>query len=271
MWHRVASSLLAIASIMVASPGGAAVGVSTFYGFDQHPDGNVPPRLTPGNAASARNSFLGALGGSGSPFVQDFEALAAGSQPDALTIGPVNAQLERLASPSGSYATPPVSVFEGTHPSYFTYPVSGARFLDAVTRSGTSFYRMTFSTPLRALGFYHTDASDWFGNGAGTLPPLKVELATSSGGTIQLDLTEGVDPLQTRNGGLGFFGVVLANDVITKFTLLHPNHPFGGEDAIGLDDLTVSPVPEPATWITMLAALGILAGWRMRSRGATPG
>jgi len=264
MSTRVLRSLLLGASLLSASGTWAAIGVSTFYGFDQHPTGLVPPTLTPTNAATARNSFLNALAAGASVHVQDFEGFAAGAQPTALTIGTVTASLEALANPSGTYTTPPMSIHNSVHPVYSTYPTSGTRFLDAVTRTDSAFYRMTFNTPLRALGFYHTDASDWIGTGTGTLPPLKVELATSSGATIQLDLTEGVDPLQTRNGGLGFFGVALLNDTITKFTLLHPAHSFGGEDAIGLDDLTVSPVPEPSTWLTLLAGLGVLAGLRRR-------
>jgi len=185
--------------------------------------------------------------------LNDFEALPAGPVPAILDFGG-GLQASFVAS-----ATNGTELTEGIG-DFFEFPISGSKHITSVTLQGTTFWSMTFNQELRAIGFCATDMSDWAGS-SGTIPPLQVELA-GSGGSVNYDLTPGIDPTTVANASVAFFGVVDADNPFNQITLVHPAHALT-EDAVGIDNLMAVAVPEPETWLTMLTGLGLL-GWRLR-------
>ena len=130
-------------------------------------------------------------------------------------------------------ATDYLRVASGVGP-FDTYPVSGSRYLESLSAEGSTYFTASFDQPLRAIGFYITDASDWIGT-AGPIAPLVVSLTTLSG-TFDFDLTGSVDPTTIVDGNVAFFGALSAGDPITSVAIANPgSNP--DEDAIGIDDV----------------------------------
>lgn len=226
---------------------------ATFTGFDNNPTSTAPLVSHP-NADAARDAFLAAAGGASAVRTNDFEALATGPVPATLEFG---GGLQAAFSAQSTGAT----AVAGSIGSFFEFAISGTRYISSLTLQGTNFWTITFNQPLAAVGFYTTDPSDWAGF-SGPIPPLRVDL-TGTSGTTSYELTPGFNPTTINNASVAFFGVVDAAHPFTQLTLAHPSH-LQTEDAVGLDNLMAVPVPEPATWITLLAGL-LLLGWRMRT------
>jgi len=240
---------LALGAVLFAS---LPVSAATFTGFDNNPTA-TPPLASHPISDAARDAFMAAAGGAGVVRTNDFEALAAGPVPVTLEFG---AGLQATFTAQSTGAT---AVTSGTG-AFFEFPISGTKHITSLTVQGTTFWTITFNQPLTAIGFYTTDPSDWAGYSE-SIPPLRVEL-TGASGTTGYALTPGVNPTSIANSSVAFFGVVDAANPFTQLTLIHPSH-LQTEDAVGLDNLMAVPVPEPATWITLLAGLGLL-GWRLR-------
>jgi PEP-CTERM motif len=238
---------------------GVALGLGTsafaasFNGFDNNASA-TPPLLLHPISDGARDAFIAAAGGVSAIRLNDFEALTAGTVPASLDFG------SGLQASFTALATNGTALTAGNG-AFFEFPISGTKHITSVTLQGTTYWTMTFNQPLTAVGFYATDMSDWSGF-AGTIPPLQVVL-TGNGGAVTYDLTPGINPTTVANASVAFFGVVDAANPFTQLTLAHPAHVLT-EDAVGIDNLMAVPVPEPETWMAMLAGLGLL-GWRLRN------
>lgn len=203
------------------------------------------------NADAAALAFAGA---SGPLAVQGFEGFALGTVPASFAVGGTNAT---FASHATDYSQ--ISTGVGT---FSTYAGSGSRYLESLSDNGSTYFEINFDQPLRALGFTLTDPSDWFGT-TGPIPGLTLNLF-QGGGTIAIDLLDGLDASTLVNGSFAFFGVVDATTPITGFSISSlATLPAG--DAIGLDDLRISlasssSVPEPgALGLVAIALLGAAA------------
>lgn len=233
------------ASAVVPSPGGSPATV--YFGLDNATLSSGGPRP---NADAAAAAFASAAGATA---VQDFESFATGAVPASIPIGGTTAAFTNLAS---AYAQ--ISRNTGT---FDTYPTSGSNYLEALSANGTSYFAFSFDRGVRALGFYITDASDWIGSGVG-IASLQIVLHRASGDAA-LDLLGGLDAASVVNGNAAFFGVIDDAAPILGFSIFNPAG-VPGEDAIGIDDLRVSAVPEPS--MVYLAGAGLLALRRTRRR-----
>lgn len=236
--------------LCAAAPAFAA----SFTGLDKN-ESATPPLAVHLNSDAARDAFVAAAGGNAAVRMYDFEALPAGPVTDALDFG------GGLQATFTSQSTGTTALMTGTG-SFSEFAISQTNYISSLTVQNTSFWTITFNQPLTAIGFYATDPSDWAGYSE-TIPSLQVVL-TSGSGSVTYDLTPGVSPTTIPNASVAFFGVVDTANPFTSITLFHPAH-LQTEDAVGLDNLMAVPVPEPESWVAMLAGLALL-GWRVRSR-----
>jgi len=241
-------------TLALALAASAPAFAATYTGFDNNPTAN-PPLASHPDSDAKRDAFIAAAGGAGAVRLNDFEALTVGPVPATLDFGG-GLQASFTALSTGATA------LTSGNGAYSEFPISGTKHITSLTLKGTSFWTITFNQPLTAVGFYTTDPSDWAGS-SGTIPSLQVML-TGGNGSVTYDLTPGVNPTSIANASVSFFGVVDTSNPFTQITLLHPTHDLT-EDAVGLDNLMAVPVPEPQTWVAMLAGLGVLA-WRLRAR-----
>ncbi|MGE0388115.1 MAG: hypothetical protein AB7Q97_25600 [Gammaproteobacteria bacterium] len=225
---------------LAAAPAGAT---SVFFGLDNSDlsGGGARPNATAAQAAFALAA--GAL------LTEDFESTAVGPVPSSFDIGGVTGTFTSTAT---SYSR----IFAGVEPSYSTYPASGTHYLDSLTQRDSTYFTVDFDTPLRALGFYITDASDWAGSPPGTIANLQVTLYRGTD-TEVLDLFGGLDVTTVVNANFAFFGVVDAGAPITGISIANPaSNP--DADAIGIDDVQIAPVPLPPAAALLLPGLALL-------------
>ena len=129
----------------------------------------------------------------------------------------------------------------------------GPRFLYVEPGENLVAITMVFSSPISALGFTFTDASDWFN--AGQNPP---HLLVTVGDAPGVSLITGFNTNEIRDGSTGFFGFV-ADAPFTSVTIFRPLG--GGDtDAIGFDGFIV-PTPGAAG---LLGLAGLVAVRRRR-------
>ncbi|MCP5149698.1 MAG: hypothetical protein H6982_03025 [Chromatiales bacterium] len=241
----VAAALCAAAPVAQAAP-------IVFLGLDNA----FMPSPRP-NADAARDAFVAAAGAA-TLVTQDFESAALGALPAGASTGTF---ANGVGVTVDNTATDYLRVASGVGP-FDTYPVSGSRYLESLSAEGSTYFTASFDQPLRAIGFYITDASDWIGT-PGPIAPLVVSLTTLSG-TFDFDLTGSVDPTTIVDGNVAFFGALSAGDPITSVAIANPgSNP--DEDAIGIDDVMVAvqSVPVPQT-LTLLGAGLALLGWGRR-------
>lgn len=200
------------------------------------------------NSDAAHSAFVGAAGILGT---QGFESLALGAVPSSFAIGGVTASFVNTAQ--NGYSV----IASGVNGLYSTFATSGSQYLDSLSDNGSTYYTISFNTPVRALGFYVSDVSDWLNTG-GSIPNLKLNLTQVSGGA-SLDLANGTDPNTIVNGNVSFIGVIDPANAITGFSISSAAS-IPGADAIGIDNLQVSPVPEPSQAALMLAGILVLGG-----------
>ncbi|HMV00819.1 MAG TPA: hypothetical protein PKD04_07025 [Rhodocyclaceae bacterium] len=245
---RPLRSAAALAGLLAAASAVAAPTV--FFGLD---NANLSAGGAHPNADAASASFASAAGALAT---QDFDGLALGAVPGAFSIGAVNAAFTNLAT-----AYTQIAAGVGT---FSTFPISGTQYLESLSGNGSTYFSIAFDQPLRALGFYLTDPSDWIGNPS-AVPGLTLNLF-QSGGTTSLDLLQGLDASQVVNGNVLFFGVVDTTDAITGFSISSLAS-IPDEDAIGLDHLQVAvrergAVPEPAPLALLaVSVLALAASW----------
>jgi hypothetical protein len=236
--------------VFVASAGASD---NLFIGFDPNPGSGVPdPPFV--NTAAARTGFVGTLGRLGAlAGVEDFESFTPGPAPGLLNAGSVAVTLTTLGNFGSTIRSTPM---------FDTFATSGENFLYAETSENTPYWRMTFGSPVRAIGFTHTDASDWTGTPG--IPPLQVIIDAGLATHRTYNLLT-IDTSLIPSGSVGFFGVI-ADAPITSLTIYRP--PGGGNtDALGLDDLLVGVggVPTPGT-AGLLGVGACCAGARRRRR-----
>lgn len=123
-------------------------------------------------------------------------------------------------------------------------------------RGDESLVRFTFQeTPMRALGFYLSG----YREGA----ELELELKLENGDKIEVEIRPKSDE---EEGNLFYFGVITPENL--PFIAARLEY-YGDEegDVMAVDDVTVSPVPEPSTGL--LLALGLI-GLGATRRAARP-
>lgn len=237
---------LAAAGAGVGIAAAGAPAQTVYRGYDPNPGFGVPsPPFASSDAA--RGAFAAGLTGIA---VQDFESFPLGAMSAAVTIGPVAATFTSL----GNFGTT-----VRNQPLFDTFATSGEKFVYAEVAEGTPYWRFTFASPIRAVGFTHTDASDW--TGISGVPSLVAILDAGTASERSYDLVT-IDTSLIPSGSVGFFGVI-ADELFSTLTVFRPAGG-GNTDALGIDDLTVE-VPGPGT-LGVLALAGA-AAVRRRRRG----
>src|SRR5262249_17259895 len=178
---RTATSLYAALLWAVISM--PALGASVFSNLDNSDLAGGGGRT---NSNSAQASFAGAAGALAT---QSFESFAPGAVPGSFAIGGVTASFSSTATVASRIASG-VSDFT-------TFPIGGSKFLYSESANGSTYFTVSFNTPVRALGFYASDLSDWAGS-AGPIPNLQLNLIQASGGT-SFNLLNGFDPTTVVN------------------------------------------------------------------------
>ncbi|MDH7504276.1 MAG: hypothetical protein QHJ82_16385 [Verrucomicrobiota bacterium] len=210
----------------------------TYFGQDLNtlppvgPGSDNPTRLTNHpNADLAAGRFLSRLEGVAT---ETFESFADRSTPASITFGPDTATL--IGTPT--VYNVPTNTYAGT------FPISGDQFLMLLANT-PSFFRIDFSTPQAAFGFYATDVE---------VAQLRISLVTSNG--QRTDLTVPTLPEGQPSGSVLFFGVIdtQAPFITVEFARVGPSI-----DGFGFDNMTIGRLeqvhPEPAS-----LGIGLYAG-----------
>jgi hypothetical protein len=190
-----------------------------FFGEDLNAteDPNTPeddpiPLTEYPNAAAARADFLAAL--TAGVATESFETLPTNTVPPfELTFGTATAAL----SGAGEVLSVP---FNGV------YPTDGSNFYFLYLSGSTSDFRIDFTDPQAALGFFMADIGDGFGQ-----LTLTFELAAGGSDVVPVPTTGGAG-----SGSIAFFGRVDAANPFVAVTF--SNNSTG--DGFGFDELTVA-------------------------------
>jgi hypothetical protein len=253
--HRILLAAPAAAAAALAFATSAAAAPIVFFGL--HNSSVLTPPYP--NADTERNKFV-AMVGAASISTQDFESFSTGLLPTPSFDGV-------FANGVGVTVTNSATDFMRISPaigSLDTHATSGQRFLETLSNQGTTYFTATFHQAVRAIGFYVTDASDWNCCGRTNVGELRVVLTTASG-TIELDLTPGINSNDILNGNTAFFGVLDNTELFTSIAI-RSDASNGDEDGIGIDDvmISVNAVPAPGTLPLVLGLLPLLGFLRRR-------
>jgi hypothetical protein len=240
---------LATALLAAASPASA---MSTFFGqnYGTHPP---PEYMTP---ALAESAFVGMLGGSFQ--TEGFESFADKEIPTQIFAGgPVIGVLSDSVADGGKVRVAPLDDAGNRG-----FPTEGSNFWKNETTSTATdeLFRVTFSDPVRAFGFYATAWSTQSTVGATALI-LELLLAND---TVVATLAIPHSQLGDLEGSVFYYGVI--SDVPFVKAALRNSVEINGGDRIGFDNFTVSTVPEPSTGLLLaMGLLGLAAAGRRRS------
>lgn len=212
---RIAFRSLVAAALVLLAAGGRATAASTrFAGYD--PNSNPPgPLASHPNSDNARYNFLSALS---SPVTNDLELFKAPVlSPFTVPFGGVTATVT-LPSAGGLYSFPGG---DGTGKN----PISGAKLIH-VASDGSPEFRISFSEPVVACGFYIIDA---------TQPevPLNARLTHTSGPDTTVEAF--YDSALIPTGSVAYFGVISTDN---PFTSMQLTWAFAGDD-FAIDDITI--------------------------------
>jgi hypothetical protein len=180
---------------------------------------DVPRPLYP-RSQSAAAQFLARLHGT---TTESFEGLPTGSLPTTLAFGTNTATL--AASSSNVCAVQTVLGPAATDGGWF--PTTGTNFLGLViglTNQTDRYFRITFSSPQAALGFYGTDAE---------LNQIRLRLVRADGATNDLLVPVTVPQ---GSGGVFYFGIIDRAHPFTSVLFESISLQYEG---IGFDDLTI--------------------------------
>lgn len=241
----IASATLLLANTAHAQCSATAFGTDC-WGLDAN--GSEGTRATNVNALAARTSFFSNLVAVGT---EDFEGFAAGTTPPPA-----------LAIDFGAAGT--ASIFgdatvrnqvAGTN-GFGRYPTSGERYLEAAsgTSGSTNTFRIAFSDPVAAFGFYGVDLGDFSSN-------VTLRFSLLGGGVRDWELPYEV-PL--AGGNIQYAGVIDTR-LFTSVEFIASEGTATG-DFFAFDDFSigsleqVSLVPEPASFALISFGLVGLAG-----------
>ena len=230
-------------SVIFAVSTGAHTSPIIFFGEDINSSDNPstpqddPIRLlSMPNSTSAQSAFLSNLIG---VTTEQFEGFSDGDNPTTLTFGSDTATL--IGGPTIKTVTS--GTFNGT------YPISGDNFLFHFGPAGS--FRIDFSSPQAAFGFFATDVGD---GGA----QLILDLVLSSGGTetINVPHTTG-SPTVITSGSVFFFGLIDTSNTFTSISFTNTN---ASQDGFGFDDMTIGrpenvAISEPSSIILLIAGV----------------
>lgn len=236
--NAVVAGLAAVAALSgTAFAGGSLV----FRGLDINTGSTVPMASTP-NSTSARTSFLSAL--TEGFAVNDVESVPLGSSPSVLQFG------------SGLSATVSGARFSiRDTPLVSAHGVVGPRFVYTEADEAQTLMSLVFNAPVTALGFWHTDATDWFGTAG--IPQFLAQVRLPSGDFGSINLTTTATNT-IRDGSTGFFGIVTPF-AFTEFRVFRQAGG-GNTDAVGFDGFIAVPTPGAAG----LALVGLASMARRR-------
>ena len=251
---------VSIFGMVMASAASAAcpTGATCFFGTDT--DGSSTTRASNVNSAATAASFLSGLTGVGT---ESFESFGDG------TSAPI-----MLSFPGAGTAalTGSGSVIEqgtGTDGNG-RYPVSGSKFYQATSAAGGgSTFRIDFSAPVAAFGFYGNDIGEFASQLSLSFSLLGGETQVW---TLPYTATNGINSL--RDGSLLYAGFI-NTQTFTSVSFLGTS----SADTFGFDDMTIAAIeqvmppvmpaiPEPETWALLLAGLAGLGAVGRRRRGA---
>jgi len=234
----VATAAFAPLSTAEAQCSAVAFGIRC-WGIDT--DGSEGSRASNVNALAARNGFFGFLSGVGT---EDFESFGAGTTPP---IG-INFGAAGTATIVGTGEV--ASQGAGTN-GFGRYPISGTKYFEAAsgTQQTQGAFRIDFSNPVAAFGFYGVDLGDFNSN-------VFLRFTLAGGGTYDWTLPY-TTPVQ--GGSIQYAGVIDTR-TFTSVEFLSTAGTATG-DFFGFDDFSIGSieqvtVPEPAT--LALTAFGLI-------------
>jgi hypothetical protein len=176
--------------------------------------------------------------------IESFESLSGGP----LGSSPISTALLTLSS-----ATEPLGVqtaADAPGPGYGSAATDGNHYVLAYLASlpqGT--VQITLASPTHALGLNLTDLGE---------TPGTVVLRTDTG-AFSSGVTVANFPPLLGGGAVNFYGLTQDQAFTQVFITVS-----GEDEAYGIDKISVSAVPEPASGLLMTAGLAALAGWRRR-------
>ncbi len=211
-----------------------------FFGEDLSPDPSDPATFI--NSNDMQDLFLSGLIGVGT---ETFEGLATG------TPAPISLTFPGAGTATLSGGGTVVSSGNG---GAGRFPISPTQYIQTSAGSAGNF-KVDFSAPIGAFGFYGTDIGDFGG---------QLTLKLTNGGTTSLTVPNTIGSGGSTNGSVLYYGFYAENitEEVTGIEFLNSST----EDVFGFDNLTVGSLqqinpPDPGPGVTTpepTSVLGLL-------------